>query len=202
MCGTQCFQTIEIRASFKAWFVDLLVLYRFLIISKFHVWILVQLVMDLVKNQRKRFPKIEKSKTSDKKFYPKNFFNSKIKFMNQNENWHKKIKVSNCIYKVPRNLTISYQKCHRLTRSLLEMLTHLTIKLGSLQKKMRLISHIGLFLKAFSLFIPENPSTLLLREDLHGLLKLLIQENGLIQKCKILSFVQMVQKLLLPIYKL
>ena len=42
--------------------------------------------MDLVKNQRKRFPKIEKSKTSDKKFYPKNFFNSKIKFMNQNEN--------------------------------------------------------------------------------------------------------------------
>ena len=50
--STQCPQTIKNRAPFKASFVDLLVLYRFLVISDFDVWILVQLITDLVNHLR------------------------------------------------------------------------------------------------------------------------------------------------------
>ena len=49
---TQCDEMIDNRAAFQAYFVDLWVLSRFLIISEFHVLIFVQLVTDLVKYLR------------------------------------------------------------------------------------------------------------------------------------------------------
>ena len=50
--AAQCDEMIDNRAAFKASFVDLWVLSRFLIISEFHVLIFVQLVTDLVKYLR------------------------------------------------------------------------------------------------------------------------------------------------------
>ena len=70
---TQCDEMIDNRAAFKASFVDLWDLSRFLIISEFHVLIFVQLVTDLVKYLRLAVGKCVSNKILNKLYCQFNF---------------------------------------------------------------------------------------------------------------------------------